>query len=349
MTGIVRDRRYLDHDPGSYHPESPRRLEAIYTILDGEDMRDRFVSVESRFATRDEIAMNHSAWYVDLVAGTAGKRHASLDVDTQTSPRSYETALLAAGGFLNAVERVAAGELRNAFALVRPPGHHAEADGAAGFCIFNNIAIGARLALKKLRMERVLIVDWDLHHGNGTQHSFYTEPRVLYFSTHQYPFYPGTGRIAEIGSRDGLGYTINVPLPRGPGDGEYVRIYRQILEPVAHAYRPDLVLLSAGFDIYRKDPLGGMNLSVPGFASLTRILMNIADACCDGRFVITLEGGYNIDGQAQGVKAVLKEMRNDTMVSEDFLARLDNESDRRSIDPIIQKVIEQIKPLWQVF
>ena len=192
-TGIVKDYRYLSHDPGSFHPESPKRLEAIYNMLEARDMRDQFIHIESRSAATGEIALNHSRAYIDMVARTAGKDHTSLDFDTQTSAESYQAALLAAGGFCNAIDCVMEGKAGNAFALVRPPGHHAEFDGSAGFCIFNNIAIGARHALKMPGIERILIVDWDLHHGNGTQHSFYSSRQVLYFSTHQYPFYPGTG------------------------------------------------------------------------------------------------------------------------------------------------------------
>jgi acetoin utilization deacetylase AcuC-like enzyme len=347
-TGIVADYRYLDHVTGSFHPESPRRLQAIYEMLESRDMKDNYIFIESRSATREEIAMNHGDGYIDLVAGTAGKRHYSLDVDTQTSAKSYETALLAAGGFCNAIDSVVEGKVDNAFALVRPPGHHAEFDRAAGFCIFNNIAIGARHAIKKHGMKRILILDWDLHHGNGTQHSFYSDTRVLYFSTHQSPFYPGTGSVLEIGAKEGRGYTVNVPLKSGRGDAEFIKIFKRIVEPVAMEYRPELVLLSAGFDIYRKDSMGGMNVTSEGFASLARIIMNIADNCCDGRFVATLEGGYNIDGQARGIKSVLKEMRGETYVSDSFLARLENGAER-SIDRIIGKVADQIKSIWPVF
>jgi acetoin utilization deacetylase AcuC-like enzyme len=347
-TGIVKDYTYLEHDPGSFHPETPRRLQAIYEMLESRDMKGNYVVIQPRPASHREIAMNHGGSYIDLVAQTAGRSHYSLDPDTQTSARSYETALLAAGGFCNAIDSVMEGKVDNAFALVRPPGHHAEHGSGAGFCIFNNIAIGARHAMKKYGMERILIVDWDLHHGNGTQHSFYNEKEVLYFSTHQSPFYPGTGGIDETGRGEGLGYTINVPLRSGPGDAEFVKIYRRILEPVAKRYKPELILLSAGFDIHTRDPLGGMRVTSSGFANLTRILMNIAEAYCSGRFIATLEGGYDIDGQAQSVKAVLKEMRGETYVSESYLRRMENGSDR-SVERIIERVIDQIEPIWHAF
>ncbi|MBW2636657.1 MAG: histone deacetylase [Deltaproteobacteria bacterium] len=347
-TGIVKDYTYLEHDPGSFHPETPRRLQAIYEILESRDMKGNYVAIKPRSASYREIAMNHGETYIDLVAATSGKRYYSLDPDTQTSARSYETALLAAGGVCNAIDSVIEGKVDNAFALVRPPGHHAEYGSGAGFCIFNNIAIGARHAMKKHGMKRVLIVDWDLHHGNGTQHSFYNEKGVLYFSTHQSPFYPGTGGIDETGRGEGLGYTINVPLRSGPGDAEFVRIFKKILEPVAERFEPEIILLSAGFDIYKKDSMGGMNLSTSGFANLTRILMNIAETYCGSRFIATLEGGYNIDGQAQSVKAVLKEMRGETCVSESYLERIESGSGR-SLERIIERVIDQIEPIWHVF
>jgi acetoin utilization deacetylase AcuC-like enzyme len=231
---------------------------------------------------------------------------------------------------------------------VRPPGHHAEADRAAGFCLFNNVAIGAMHAIKKHQMKRILVVDWDLHHGNGTQHSFYDDPRIIYFSTHQYPYYPGTGSAQEVGRGAGKGYTINVPLRTGPGDNEYVKIFRTILQPVALEFKPDMVLLSAGFDIYFKDPLGGMKVTPKGFACLARVLLDIADACCGGRFAVTLEGGYHIGGLTDSCKTVLNEMRGDTRVPDEDLKKMEAEADR-SIDKIIDTVKDQVRPYWKAF
>lgn len=347
-TGIVRDIRYLNHYMDAYHPESPERLLAIYAMLDGEDMKGKYPLIEPRLASHEEIAMVHSRHYIDLVASTAGSPHTYLDPDTSTCPESYETALLAAGGFMNAVDRVVEGTAGNAFAFVRPPGHHAEAGRAAGFCIFNNVAIGACHAMKKHGMKRILIVDWDLHHGNGTQHTFYEDRRVLYFSTHQYPFYPGTGSVNEIGRGEGLGYNINVPLRRGCGDAEYTSIFRRILEPVADSWKPEAVLLSAGFDIHHQDPIGGMKLRPRGFAALTRILMNIAERHCGGRFAVTLEGGYHIGGMTESVKAVLREMSDETHHSEESLAAMEKGADP-SLDRVIESVIRQIEPVWNVF
>jgi len=347
-TGIVKDRRYLNHKTGMFHPESPKRLEAIYEMLETPEMSEILTIIEPRPATHDEIALIHDFDYIETVARTAGKESTYLDPDTETSPESYETALLAVGGVLNAVDAVMEKRIDNAFCFIRPPGHHAEHDRAAGFCLFNNVAIAARYALNKFGIQRVLIVDWDLHHGNGTQNSFYEDSSVLYFSTHQYPFYPGSGGINEIGRGNGLGYTINVPLRSGPGDGEYVKIYRRLLMPVAQIFRPDLVLVSAGFDIYNKDPLGGMNVTPDGFARLMRVLLDIGDECCDGKVVVLLEGGYDLIGLKKSVKKVLEEMKGITHRNEDELSRIEADADVAT-DSVIKTVRDQIDPLWQAF
>lgn len=345
-TGIVKDYRYLNHQTGSFHPESPKRLEAIYKMLEGADMKGKLGIVEPRFAETSEIELIHTPHYVREVARTADSPHCYLDPDTETSPESYDTARLAVGGFCNAIDEVIRQKLDNSFSFVRPPGHHAEADRAAGFCLFNNVAIGAMHAITRHKLERVLIIDWDLHHGNGTQHSFYDDPRVIYFSTHQFPYYPGTGSIQEIGRGKGTGYTINVPLRTGPGDLEFVKIFTDILKPVALEYRPELVLLSAGFDIYFQDPLGGMKVTPGGFACLTRILLDIAQECCDGRFAVTLEGGYHIGGLTSSAKMVLNEMCGETRATAGELARMAGEASP-AIDTVIKSVKSQLSPYWK--
>jgi len=347
-TGIVKDERYLRHDAGFGHPESPQRLEATHAILEAPDMVGKFVEIEPRYAAHEEIALIHSLSYINLVASTAGKPFVSLDPDTATTPESYDVAKLAVGGLCNAIDSVVSGEVENAFALVRPPGHHAGVSNAAGFCIFNNVAIGAMHAIVKHKKEKILIVDWDLHHGNGTQAQFYEEPRVLYFSTHQYPYYPGTGAIEEIGRGKGLGYNINVPLRPGTDNAQYVKIFREIIYPLSMKFKPDLVLISAGFDPYYKDPLGGMKVTPDGFACMTRILLDIADKCCGGKVAVTLEGGYHLTGLAESIKSVLIEMSDGTHVSDDVLARHEQEADNH-IDPVIKRVIDQINPIWRVF
>jgi len=344
-TGIVKDQRYLQHSAGAYHPESPERLAAVHAILDKPAMAQKFIQIAPREATHKEIEMIHAPSYVEYIASTAGKDSVYLDADTATSPESYEIAKLAVGGLLNAVDAVMQKKVDNAFALVRPPGHHAEHDRAAGFCIFNNVAIGAMHAINKHGLKKILIVDWDLHHGNGTQHSFDDDPRVLYFSTHQYPYYPGTGSLQEIGRGKGEGYTINVPLSTGADDAAFVKIFRKILQPAALQYKPDFVLLSAGFDTYFQDPLGGMRVTPKGFAALTRIMLDIADSCCEGRFVVVLEGGYHVMGLAESIKAVLEEMRGDTVCAEERLAAMEKEAGAVA-DNVIKQVTAKIKPYW---
>ncbi len=334
-TGIVRDKRYIDHRTGDFHPESHRRLEFIYDMLNDADMKGDYVDVPVREATEDELLYIHSKDYISMVAATAGKSRSYLDADTQTSSGSYQAALLAVGGLCNAIKMVHSGEINNAFALVRPPGHHAERSRGMGFCLFNNVAIGAVYAQRELGLKRILIADWDLHHGNSTQHCFEDDPSILYFSTHQYPYYPGTGSFTEVGSGEGEGYTINVPLSTGYGDAEYIAIYRQILQPIALGFKPDLVLASVGFDIHKDDPLGGMSITPLGFAALTHILMEIARLSCDGKLVLTLEGGYNLQGLRDSVKAVLKELRGETTAEDRDWS---DDGDKRILDPVLDEV-----------
>jgi acetoin utilization deacetylase AcuC-like enzyme len=226
----------------------------------------------------------------------------ALDPDTCISPDSYRVALLAVGGALLAVDQVVEGRPDNAFVALRPPGHHAERERAMGFCLFNNVAIAARYAQRRYGLKRVLIVDWDVHHGNGTQHTFEDDPSVLFFSTHQFPFYPGTGRTSERGTGAGLGYTLNVPLAAGCGDNEYRQVFEKILYPAAQAFEPQLVLVSAGFDAHRNDPLASMNVTEDGYAHMTSIVRDIAERYCEGRLVSLLEGGYNLEALAHSVE-----------------------------------------------
>lgn len=347
-TGIVKDSRYLQHTAGFSHPESPARLAAVYEMLDNPDTSWKYVAIEPREASHDEIAYVHTPHYIDFVASTAGKSHVILDPDTMTSAETYEISKLAVGGLLNAIDAVIAGDVDNAFALVRPPGHHAGAANSAGFCVFNNIAVGAMHARYKHDVKKILIVDWDLHHGNGTQKMFYTDRQVLYFSTHQYPYYPGTGSWQEIGEGMGLGFTVNVPLTRGAGNGTYVSAFRKILTPIALAYQPQLILLSAGFDIFFKDPLGGMRVTPEGFAAMARILLNIADECCDGKLVAVLEGGYHVGGLTQSVRATLAEMTDETHITDAKLAGLEADADEQN-KQVINKIISLQLPYWNVF
>lgn len=303
-TGIVKDWRYMEHDMGAFHVENPKRIEAIYRMVE-KDISFPYTEIEPRPAKEKEIQMVHASSYVNAIKETSGKGRTQLDPDTATSARSYEVALLAAGGLLKAIDLVMDGKIQNGFAIVRPPGHHAEASRAMGFCLFNNIAIGAEYLVQNHGIKRILVIDWDLHHGNGTQHSFYSRSDVLYFSTHQFPHYPGTGHWDEIGQDKGKGFTVNVPLSGGKTDEDYLFIFRKILAPIASDFKPEFILVSAGFDIYKADPLGGMQISEDGFGALTSELMSVAHKFSKDRILFTLEGGYNLQGLSEGVKQVL--------------------------------------------
>lgn len=345
-TGIVKDLRYIRHGAGFAHPESPERLIAIYEMLDNPDMDWKLTGINARHATHDELGLVHRPSFIDFIAQTAGKSMTMLDPDTFATAETYDTARLAAGGFLNAIDSVVSGETDNAFALVRPPGHHAQAATAAGFCIFNNIAVGARHAQARWGLERILIVDWDIHHGNGTQEIFYEDRKVLYFSTHQYPYYPGTGGAEEMGKGPGLGYTLNVPLRPGADDAGYVRMFKELLCPVARSFRPELILVSAGFDTYVGDPLGGMKVTPEGFACLTRLLMDLADEWCGGRLAMVLEGGYNVLGLTKCIRSVLLEMIGETRVTEETLNRTAEEAGEE-VKRVIGRARERWAPYWK--
>jgi acetoin utilization deacetylase AcuC-like enzyme len=309
-TGLVCDERFLLHRAPYDHPEHPGRLSAIWNRLDADGLTARCRRVPARDATREELLAVHTGDHIDRVEATSRREHAQLDPDTYTSRSSADAARLASGGLIDLTGEVLSGHLSNGFALIRPPGHHAEADRAMGFCLFNNVAVAAQAALgrvaqgapRRAGIARVLIVDWDLHHGNGTQHTFEEEADVLYFSTHQYPFYPGTGAITEVGRGAGRGRTVNVAWPAGMGDAEYLAAFDRVLLPIARSFDPRLVLVSCGFDAAAGDLLGGMRLSADGYAALTERLVKLAG----GKIVLALEGGYNLDAIAAAAAAVTR-------------------------------------------
>ena len=298
-TLLLTDERMLEHDAGRGHPERPDRLRAA---VDGLD-RAAFGHVAwatPRPAARERLLAVHTERHVANLESIAGTE-CTIDGDTRVSPASHEAALLAAGAAIDAVDAMLAGEASSAFALVRPPGHHAERDRAMGFCLYDNVAVAAAHAIDVHGLRRVLIADWDVHHGNGTQDVFDDRDDVLVVSAHQWPLYPGTGALSEVGTGPGRGYTVNLPLPPGRYDHDYLALFEHVVAPIADDFAPELVLVSAGYDADTRDPLGSMRLSPRGFADLLRVLRGVADRHAGGRIALALEGGYDLDAVAEGV------------------------------------------------
>lgn len=346
-TIVLTDQRYLNHETRYGHPESPQRLMAIYKMLKEDDIRNTIEVISPRAASKEEIAYNHDKHYIEQIEKTAGKNITSLDPDTNTSEGSWEAAIFAVGAVLTGIDMILEKKADNGFALVRPPGHHAEHGRAMGFCLFNNVAVGAYYLLNKYKFKRILIVDWDIHHGNGTQNSFYTNPHVLYFSTHQYPYYPGSGSFEETGEREGKGFTVNVPLSGGQCDKDYLMIFNEILRPIAKEYKPEFILVSAGYDIYHLDPLGTMSITTQGFYLMTKVLREMAEDLCDGRILFALEGGYHIQGVAESVKHTLHALTGPHQVSDDTLSLTDAASISSNTQYAIQRVKTIHSPIWR--
>jgi acetoin utilization deacetylase AcuC-like enzyme len=303
QTIVLTDPKFLDHDPGPGHVESPARLDAIMGELARSPVAG--VGIETpRAATDAEIEAVHQPGYRARLARLRGE-YAELDADTAVSPGSWEAATLAAGAAVGAVEAVMQGRAANAFALVRPPGHHARPAEAMGFCLINNAAVAAAAA-RRAGAERVMIVDWDVHHGNGTQEIFAARDDVLYTSVHQYPFYPGTGAAEEIGVGPGKGATVNCPLPGGQDDADYGVVFHDLFLPVGRAFAPDLIIVSAGFDAHARDPLAEMGVTERGFAAMASSLIQLAEGSCGGKLVLLLEGGYDLGALASSVRATLE-------------------------------------------
>ena len=336
--GLVYDPIYLEHDTGG-HPENVKRLEASISHLEQTGLIQQLTSIKPRPATVEELSLVHQEQHISYIQEVAQRGGGWLDADTVMSPNSYDAALYAAGGVIKATEAVMDGEVASAFGLVRPPGHHATPRRAMGFCLFNNVAIAAKYALARYGLEHILIIDFDVHHGNGTQETFYDDPHVLYVSTHLYPFYPGTGSIEETGSEIAKGTTVNIPLPSGCGDAEYEQAFEQIIVPAAKRFKPQLILVSAGYDPHRADELALMQVSVNGFAQIVAIIKGLADELCDGRLVFTLEGGYNLTALATSVKATFDVLLGNTNI-EDPLGQSPHGFGAPSIDHLIKKIKE---------
>ena len=303
-TALVCSPEFLKHDTGPGHPECPERYSAVIAALTREKLLERSLQLAPRMATIDELRACHTAAYLETARRDVAAGADTLSTgDTQVCRESYDVALLAAGGVLNAVDAVVGGTAANAFCVVRPPGHHATPDRGMGFCLFDNVAVAARYAQKKHGLRNVLIADWDVHHGNGTQDIYYDDPSVFFFSTHQWPLYPGTGAASETGAGAGVGFTLNCPFPAGSGRAEILGAFQDALVPAMERFKPEMVFISAGFDSRMGDPLGRFTLDDNDFRDLTRVLLEIAARHSKGRLVSVLEGGYNLDGLGRAVAA----------------------------------------------
>jgi acetoin utilization deacetylase AcuC-like enzyme len=294
MTIVIYDDIYLKHDTGSNHPENATRIINTIEHLRSTNFWQKLDIRKPRAATEEEVSAVHSTSQIEQVAEIASSGGGYLDPDTYVSPDSYEAALKAAGAPLTAIDLIMDKKADNAFCLVRPPGHHATPEKGMGFCLFNNVAIAAKYIQSKYSLDRIVIIDWDVHHGNGTQDAFYDDPSVMYFSMHRYPFYPGTGSAEETGKDSGSGFTINIPLSHNTEPQEYLKLFEDILEKRIKPFEPQFILISSGFDAYRLDPISGLSLEASDYNKLTKLTQNIAKDCCDGRIVSCLEGGYHL-------------------------------------------------------
>ncbi len=315
-TGYFSHPLYLKHDTGIRHPESPQRLSILDQEIIGRKDSDAILALQEKLEIitpspfknlYDWISEIHLSNYTNRLkekVPRAGQVY--LDPDTPISPESLAAAEMAVSAVLCAIDAVMNQSIQNAFCAIRPPGHHAEPDHAMGFCLFNNVAVGTRYIQKQYGLEKIFIIDWDVHHGNGTQHIFYDDPSVFYFSTHQFPCYPGTGATEEQGSEMGLGYTLNVPLSAGAGDAALLSIFNKELSEALSQFQPDFILISAGFDAHRDDPLASLEVSTEGFESMTEIVCSLAETHCEGRIVSCLEGGYNLEALVQSVEKHLR-------------------------------------------
>jgi acetoin utilization deacetylase AcuC-like enzyme len=347
-TAVFYDPIYLEHDTGYGHPERPERLEATLQVMDKAGLSEKVGIISPRDATVEEIQLVHPKSYIEKVRKVAESGGGWLDPDTHVGTRSYAAALKSSGAVLEGLERIFSGDIDNAFCLVRPPGHHATAERGMGFCIFDNNAIAARFAIKEFGISRVFILDWDAHHGNGLQDIFYDDEKVLYTSLHQYPHYPGTGAYSEVGIGDGEGFTVNFPLPARSGEEIYLAAFDQVIIPMARQYKPELVLISAGYDGHFSDLLCSMLLRAESYAEMATRLKELAEAECGGRIMAALEGGYDLAGIAASITdtiAVLcgAEVRVEEVVEEEVI----HPSSRRGME-IVEATREALSPYWDL-
>ncbi len=302
--GIVRDMRFLEHKPGLVHPESPSRLRSLYRMLD-KDFVDKVTTIQPEPATLEQLELVHTPAYIKQILNTAGRDFTTLAPDTPVSANTYLAAWLAAGGCIKGLEALMKEEFRVSFCMVRPPGHHALTDRAGGFCIFNNIGIAAKHAINHYGIERILIIDWDIHHGNAIQDLFYNDKRVMYLSTHYMGWFPHTGDWLENGAGEAVGYNVNIPVPKEMEDDDVVHIYRDILTPVVRRYKPQLIMVAAGFDAHQRDPLGRTRLSEKAYYWLTQMILQLSEAVRSAPILFSLEGGYDLWALVNSVRQVL--------------------------------------------
>jgi acetoin utilization deacetylase AcuC-like enzyme len=343
---VIKDSRFALHLENIFHLESPKRIKAVETVLNDATLKGKWIAVTARMATREELTMVHTVEYVERVARSAGKSLVSFDLDTQASAKTYEVARLAVGAVFSLLDGIVTKKAKCGFAFIRPPGHHAEPDKAMGFCIFNNIALGARYLLTQYSVKRVMIIDIDAHHGNGTQTAFYDTDEVLFVSMHQFPCYPGTGNIGEVGAARGEGFTVNIPVEKGTGDNDFVGGINSIVKPLAYAYQPQMILVSCGFDLYRHDRLTGMNGTPEGYAMITFLLKEIAEEVCGGRIAFILEGGYSVQGIEKCGLCVMQELCDIPVFDRKRLAKK-NQTGRYNNLSVIKKVVDVQKKYWK--
>ncbi len=338
-TAYITHQRYTEHHLAG-HAEHAGRIRAVWSEMDKAGLSERMHKIEATAIADEWILKVHTQKYLELLYWVEqhppkGVHH--LDPDTYAGATAFEIARLSAGGVVQAVEEVLSGRANNALAAVRPPGHHAMPDHAMGFCLLGNVPIATRYAQEKFGIEKIMIVDYDVHHGNGTEAMLYDDPTTLFISSHQYPFYPGTGAITDTGTGKGKGFTINIPLAGGHGDKSYAAFYEQIIWPAAQRFQPELIIVSAGFDSHWLDPIAGMRLSLTGYDHLTRELMKMADELCGGKIVFAMEGGYNLDALSHGVANVARALLGDNSVSDPLGPPKD------SREPDIEPIIRQLK------
>ena len=343
---IIRDDRFLQHLEKVPHLENPKRVRVIQEVLADPSLGGRWRDVSPRMATAEELGWVHTAEHIERVAGSADRPLTSFDLDTQATARSYDVARLAVGGVFSLLDEIWTGRAKRGFAFIRPPGHHAEPNKAMGFCLFNNVALGARYLRERYSVRKVMIVDIDVHHGNGTQAAFYGTDEVLFLSIHQFPGYPGTGNYGEVGEGKGEGYTVNIPLSKGHGDRDFARIVYFFVNPLAQQFQPEILLISCGFDLYHRDRLGGMKVTPEGYGLITFFLTGIAEKVCNGRIAFVLEGGYSLRGIRDCGLAVLQSLCGVPLVRGKEIDKVIGEAGGAQKISSLRKVIDVHRKHW---